>query len=162
MPMLRQRIRRTCGSSSWPNARVRAINMGKLSGPVARTAAGGRPVERWGGGPVLARPRGCQGTARPLWQGRAERAGLPGRPRRLYSQPLSPPSINSSGVSMTTSFDVVGIGNAIVDVFSQADDSFLDRNGLVKGAMTLIDEARAEELYARMGTGVEEIGRAHV
>jgi len=54
--------------------------------------------------------------------------------------------------------DVVGIGNAIVDVLSQADDAFLDAQGLPKGAMTLIDAARAEELYAAMGSGVEMSG----
>jgi sugar/nucleoside kinase (ribokinase family) len=51
--------------------------------------------------------------------------------------------------------DVVGIGNAIVDVLSQVDDGFLTANGLEKGAMTLVDEARADELYARMGGAVE-------
>ncbi len=54
--------------------------------------------------------------------------------------------------------DVVGIGNAIVDVLSQADDAFLEAQGLPKGAMTLIDAARAEELYAAMGAGVEMSG----
>ena len=48
-------------------------------------------------------------------------------------------------------FDVLGLGNAIVDVISQTDDDFLVRQGLRKGAMTLIDEARAEELYEAMG-----------
>ena len=47
-------------------------------------------------------------------------------------------------------FDVVGIGNAIVDVVAQADEAFVRENGLVKGAMTLIDEARSDELYALM------------
>ncbi|HSK39112.1 MAG TPA: adenosine kinase, partial [Arenibaculum sp.] len=55
-------------------------------------------------------------------------------------------------------FDVVGIGNAIVDVISHADDRFLRDNGLEKGAMTLIDAARAEELYGRMGPGIEMSG----
>src|SRR5205807_546291 len=40
--------------------------------------------------------------------------------------------------------DVVGIGNAIVDVLAHADDAFLVKHGLNKGAMTLIDSARAE------------------
>ncbi|WP_374305984.1 adenosine kinase [Methylocella sp.] len=47
--------------------------------------------------------------------------------------------------------DVVGIGNAIVDVIARADDDFLLKHGLRKGGMTLIDEARAHELYAAMG-----------
>ena len=56
------------------------------------------------------------------------------------------------------SLDVVGIGNAIVDVLSQADDAFLADQDLAKGAMTLIDGARAEALYAAMGPGVEVSG----
>ncbi|WP_207485041.1 adenosine kinase [Arenibaculum pallidiluteum] len=54
--------------------------------------------------------------------------------------------------------DVVGIGNAIVDVIAKADDAFLAANGIEKGAMTLIDTARAEELYGRMGPGIEMSG----
>ncbi|MBL8703604.1 MAG: adenosine kinase [Rhodospirillales bacterium] len=55
-------------------------------------------------------------------------------------------------------FDVVGIGNAIVDVIAQADDAFLSKNSLNKGLMTLIDAARADELYGRMGPGREVSG----
>ena len=51
--------------------------------------------------------------------------------------------------------DVVGIGNAIVDVLSEADDAFLERHGLAKGAMTLIDAERGESLYAAMPGRVE-------
>lgn len=54
--------------------------------------------------------------------------------------------------------DVVGVGNAIVDVLTQASDDFLAQHGLVKGSMTLIDEARATELYASMGPGLEASG----
>lgn len=54
-----------------------------------------------------------------------------------------------------TDFDVVGIGNAIVDVLAKADDAFLAGNRLTKGAMTLIDAARAELLYASMGPAIE-------
>ncbi len=57
-----------------------------------------------------------------------------------------------------TAIDVVGIGNAIVDVLSQSDDAFLAAHGLAKGTMTLIDAARAEALYAAMGSGVEMSG----
>ena len=48
-------------------------------------------------------------------------------------------------------YDVLGLGNAIVDVITRADDDFLVAQGLRKGGMTLIDEARAEQLYAAMG-----------
>jgi sugar/nucleoside kinase (ribokinase family) len=54
-----------------------------------------------------------------------------------------------------TDFDVVGIGNAIVDVLAKADDAFLAGNRLTKGAMTLIDSAKAEVLYAAMGPAIE-------
>jgi len=59
---------------------------------------------------------------------------------------------------MTSAFDVLGIGNAIVDVISHADDAFLGQHGLVKGSMMLIDEQRAETLYAAMGPGIEVSG----
>ena len=55
-------------------------------------------------------------------------------------------------------YDVLGIGNAIVDVLARADDAFLVKHGLVKGAMTLIDAERAEALYAAMGPGIEISG----
>lgn len=58
----------------------------------------------------------------------------------------------------SAAFDVLGIGNAIVDVLSRADESFLGQHGLVKGSMMLVDEARAETLYAAMGPGVEISG----
>lgn len=54
--------------------------------------------------------------------------------------------------------DVIGIGNAIVDVLAHADDAFLAREGIAKGAMTLIDAPRAEALYGAMGPGVEVSG----
>jgi sugar/nucleoside kinase (ribokinase family) len=47
--------------------------------------------------------------------------------------------------------DVLALGNAIVDVIAHTDDDFLAARKLHKGAMQLIDEARAEELYAAMG-----------
>jgi sugar/nucleoside kinase (ribokinase family) len=57
-----------------------------------------------------------------------------------------------------TPFDVVAIGNAIVDVLAHADDSFLEANSLAKGTMTLIEDARARELYDRMPPAVEVSG----
>ena len=54
--------------------------------------------------------------------------------------------------------DVVAIGNAIVDVLAESDDDFVNRNGLERGAMTLIDADRAEALYSLMGPGVEVSG----
>ncbi len=54
--------------------------------------------------------------------------------------------------------DVVGIGNAIVDVLVHDGDAFLAEHGLTKGAMTLIDAERAEFLYRHMGPAVEVSG----
>ncbi|HVA16065.1 MAG TPA: adenosine kinase [Stellaceae bacterium] len=54
--------------------------------------------------------------------------------------------------------DVVGIGNAIVDVLAQADDAFIRKEQLAKGTMALIDEARAQTLYGRMSAGLEASG----
>jgi sugar/nucleoside kinase (ribokinase family) len=55
-------------------------------------------------------------------------------------------------------YDVLCIGNAIVDIIAQCDDAFLSENGIVKGAMNLIDAERAELLYARMGPAIEASG----
>jgi sugar/nucleoside kinase (ribokinase family) len=55
-------------------------------------------------------------------------------------------------------FDVLCIGNAIVDVIARVEEGFVSRHGLVKGSMNLIDEARAEELYAGMGQAIEVSG----
>jgi sugar/nucleoside kinase (ribokinase family) len=57
-----------------------------------------------------------------------------------------------------TALDVVGIGNALVDVLTHESDEFVEAHGLVRGAMTLIDTERAEVLYAAMGAGIEVSG----
>ena len=49
-------------------------------------------------------------------------------------------------------FDVVGIGNAIVDIIIKPDDSFLIKNSLTKGSMSLLDQQAAEKLYLALGT----------
>lgn len=54
--------------------------------------------------------------------------------------------------------DVVGIGNAIVDVIAQTSNDFLVSQGLQKGSMALIDEDRAHELYGLMGPAIEASG----
>ena len=59
---------------------------------------------------------------------------------------------------MSALYDVAAIGNAIVDVIAPADDAFLSDHGLAKGAMTLIDEAQAHALYAKMAPGLETSG----
>jgi sugar/nucleoside kinase (ribokinase family) len=55
-------------------------------------------------------------------------------------------------------YDVLCIGNAIVDIIASADDDFLVENGIIKGAMNLIDAERAELLYSRMGPATEASG----
>jgi sugar/nucleoside kinase (ribokinase family) len=59
---------------------------------------------------------------------------------------------------MMDRLDVVGIGNAIVDVLAHASDELVTRLALERGAMTLIDEARAEFLYRQMGPAREVSG----
>ncbi len=59
---------------------------------------------------------------------------------------------------MEKTYDVVGIGNAIVDVLVQADDDLLDNFELTKGTMALVDEAQADHLYASVGPGLETSG----
>jgi sugar/nucleoside kinase (ribokinase family) len=56
--------------------------------------------------------------------------------------------------------DVLGIGNAIVDVLAHCEDAFLESEGLVKGSMNLIEVAQSDGLYERMGPGVEVSGGA--
>lgn len=68
--------------------------------------------------------------------------------RRFSTDSNSPPA----------RFDVVGIGNALVDVIAPAEDHFLDHHGLVKGAMTLIETDRAVELYGALDRAVEMSG----
>lgn len=55
-------------------------------------------------------------------------------------------------------FDVLCIGNAIVDIIARCEDSFLSENEIIKGAMNLIDAERAELLYKRMGPAIEASG----
>jgi sugar/nucleoside kinase (ribokinase family) len=55
-------------------------------------------------------------------------------------------------------YDVVGIGNALVDVIAHADDAFIAEHGLVKGSMTLVDTDRALEIYQALGGAIEMSG----
>ena len=54
--------------------------------------------------------------------------------------------------------DILGIGNAIVDVVARADDTFLSRHDMHKGAMILVDAAQAQAIYAAMPPGQESSG----
>lgn len=75
---------------------------------------------------------------------------LTSTPIRQYPNP-TPHAARRSGQDMTAQFDVLGIGNAIVDVIARAEDDFLVAQNLVKGSMQLIDEDRAQALFAAMG-----------
>lgn len=57
-----------------------------------------------------------------------------------------------------TQYDVLTVGNAIVDIISRCEEGFLTDNTIVKGAMNLIDAERAETLYSLMGPAVEASG----
>ncbi len=59
---------------------------------------------------------------------------------------------------MSESVQLLGISNAIVDVLAHVDEAFLEKVGVPRGAMTLIDEARAHELYDMMGPATEMSG----
>ena len=56
------------------------------------------------------------------------------------------------------SLDILGIGNAIVDVLARAEDTFLAEHGMAKGGMALIGTDQAEAIYAAMGPGIESSG----
>ncbi len=55
-------------------------------------------------------------------------------------------------------YDVIGIGNAMVDVIAHADDTFIEQFELAKGAMTLVEFERAFELYRALEAAVEMSG----
>jgi adenosine kinase len=59
---------------------------------------------------------------------------------------------------MPATYDVLGIGNAIVDVIARTEDDFLAKHGMNKGTMALIDEPRAEAIYASMGQATQSSG----
>src|SRR5688572_4188392 len=120
----------------------------------------------------------CRASARHAGWGAAARSPLrsspvprPSRPRPASAWAFSstgtsrPPSAASSRAPRVTdlaggpgAIDVLGIGNALVDVLSHASDALIADRGLVKGTMCLIDEADARELYDAMGPGVQISG----
>jgi len=59
---------------------------------------------------------------------------------------------------MTREVQLIGISNAIVDILAHVDDPFLDSIGAPRGSMTLIDEAKAHDIYQRMGPATEMSG----
>ena len=55
-------------------------------------------------------------------------------------------------------FDLLGIGNSVVDVLYEVDEEFIKKNNLQKNVMTLIDEEKAEKFYSKLKQGVEVAG----
>src|SRR5262245_6119136 len=82
-------------------------------------------------------------------------------PEHLLRQPIACRAVTVGRDEMLAGdadFDVVGIGNALVDVIAHAPDSFLEKHELVKGWMDLIDTDRAVDLYQALGSAVEMSG----
>src|ERR1700749_5016623 len=57
-------------------------------------------------------------------------------------------ALNNPRGSMSATVEVLGLGNSLVDLLAYADDDYLSAQEMLKGAMNLIDEDRAEALYA--------------
>ena len=66
--------------------------------------------------------------------------------------------LDARGAATAARFDVVGIGNALVDVIAHHTDDFIEQNELVKGSMTLIEAERALSLYAVLAAAIEMSG----
>src|SRR5262245_12033244 len=77
---------------------------------------------------------------------------------RSGSPPCAMHSSGPEGAKRMQQYDVVGIGNAIVDIIGRCDDAFLTRHGRRKGSMQLVDAAAIGALYEAMGPGVEISG----
>ena len=99
---------------------------------------------------------------------RSHLSTLMARPNQDESRALAPPDIGpilrapsrrGSSLMAAAALDVVGIGNAIVDVIAQADDAFLAREGLAKGSMQLIDAATRRGALCGDGPGDRDVRR---
>ena len=55
-------------------------------------------------------------------------------------------------------FDLLGIGNSVVDVLYEVDETFIKNNKLEKNVMTIIDEKKAEKFYSQLKQGIEVAG----
>jgi sugar/nucleoside kinase (ribokinase family) len=96
---------------------------------------------------VIAAPPAMTENRLPIFGGHAvDPPGRGKKPARFLAEALMP------------KYDVLCIGNAIVDIIAQCDEEFLETNGIIKGAMNLIDTRRAELLYSRMGPAIEASG----
>lgn len=66
--------------------------------------------------------------------------------------------MSATAIPAATDIEVVGIGNAIVDIIAQVDDAFIQSVGLVKGSMTLIDAAQSAAIYDKLPPAIEASG----
>ena len=114
----------------------------RLDGP-------GQAVGGVGGGAVGCGEHSCEATRRPR---------LPSRPVTTPPDGAPDPQPGGGAPAPDGLLDVVGIGSPLVDVLCTATEPVLAGTGLVKGSMTLVDLARAEEVYDAMGAGVEVSG----
>src|SRR5579875_2144306 len=76
----------------------------------------------------------------------------------VASPPLLPDAIKPGDSMTPPRFDILGIGNAIVDILAEVDDGFLAEQGMIKGSMELIDAGRTDSLYALMPPAVQTSG----
>ena len=79
-------------------------------------------------------------------------------PAVIVRVPASARVFPESVIMPSARFDVLGIGNAIVDVIARTEEDFLLKQGMHKGTMALIDEARAQAIYDAMGPAIEMSG----
>ncbi|WP_420470218.1 adenosine kinase [Brevundimonas sp. FT23042] len=61
-------------------------------------------------------------------------------------------------MTQTHTYDVIAVGNAIVDVLAPCEPAFLEAQGLIAGSMQLVDAGQSAALYAAMAPGVEASG----
>ena len=135
-----------------PDGREHLARRGREPRPGARRrgARGDRRAAR-------APPRAADDALR-THRDRREAAAATARGGVRPGRPPQPRVVRVTAPDTPTSLDVVGIGNALVDVLTSEPDDFLAAHGLVKGAMALIDTDRARELYDAMGPGIEVSG----
>ena len=96
-------------------------------------------------------------TGLPSWSGRVKFGAEV--PSAITGATVAWPAVSASdGPDFDPEFDVLCVGNALVDVLSATESETITRQGLVKGTMALVDEERAEMLYASMGPAIEVSG----
>ncbi len=134
--LMDENISRATWRGARPGARRRRVRVDRGA---ARAAAGAAHH------PVRAHPDGRAAVAA-------------GAGRRGPGCARGPQRVVSGSPSRVEALDVLGVGNALVDVLSPTADDFLDGHGLVKGSMALLDAEQAAVLYEEMGPATEASG----